>query len=84
MKHYKDMIDCIKKIKADLRSNRYSAGEELERDFYKIMELTGIKTNTLEHDDLEGVFEVQQFLINEVCKLHQKEDEAANAKLFSE
>ena len=84
VKYCADIIKYINKIKEKLDNNRYCSAEELERDFYRINELTGIKTNITEFENLKDVFTVQEFLINEVCKIHESEQDSVNAKLLSE
>lgn len=79
-----DIIKYINKIKEKLYNNMYCSAQELEKDFYTINELTGTKTNTTEYEYLKSVFTVQEFLINEVCKIHENENDLVNAKLFSE
>lgn len=84
MNYCEDIIEYIKKIKENLNNNIYCSGEELERDFSAINKLTGIKTNITKYENLNTVFAVQEFLINEVCKIHESENDLVNAKLFSE
>jgi hypothetical protein len=84
VKYCYDIIKYINEIKEKLDSNGYCSAEELERDFYTINELTGIKTNITKYENLKDIFTVQEFLINEVCKIHESENDSINAKLLSE
>lgn len=84
MNQWKSPIDFIKRIKAHLNHQAYSEGEALQRDFYTAIELSGIRLNDTSYDNLEAVFEIQEFLIHEVCMLHEKEKDACNEKLLRE
>jgi hypothetical protein len=79
----KYIIKYIKKIKENLDNNIYYSAEKLEKDFNTINKLTGIEINTTEYGNLNDLFTVQEFLINEVCKIHESENDLVNAKLFS-
>ncbi|MCQ1531383.1 metallophosphoesterase family protein [Lutispora saccharofermentans] len=83
MNHCEDIIEYIKRIKENLYNDIYHSGEDLGRDFSKINELTGIKTNTMEYENLNEAFAVQEFLIDEVCKIHESENDLVNEKLLS-
>lgn len=82
--YWEDNIKHIKKIKECFDKNVYYSGQELERDFNLINEFSNIKTNTMECGILNDSFIVQEFLINEVCKIHDSENDLVNAKLFNE
>lgn len=82
MNYSKDIIEYIKKVKYNFDNNMYFSGSELERDFNKINKLTDISAKTIESKNLNDVFTVQEFLIDEVCKIHESENDSANAELF--
>ena len=69
MNYCKYIIEYIKKIKEDLDNNIYCSKEDLEKDFNKINKLTGIKTNDMGYEDLNNIFTVNEFIINEICKI---------------
>ncbi len=67
-------ISFIKRIKDRLDNHEYSTGEELQKDV----------DAAREDGSQEDIFAIQEFLIDEVCLLHEKEKDAGNARLFSE
>ncbi|MFD3157664.1 metallophosphoesterase family protein [Haloimpatiens sp. FM7330] len=83
MESFENIIKYIKKIKEKLNNNIYCTGAELEKDFYKINKLIGIGTNDVEYKNLNTLFKVQEFLINEVCEIHKNENDLVNKKLLS-
>ena len=70
MNYCEDIINYIKRVKENLNNNFYNSGSQLEKDFYKINKLTGIEAKEVKYKNLNDVFTVQEFLINEVCKIH--------------
>ena len=79
-----DIIEYIKRIKANFNNNKYCSGSELEKDFNMINELAGINKRNVEYKNFNDIFTVQEFLINEVCKIHESENDLDNAGLLSE
>lgn len=82
MNYKNNAIDYIKKVKGNLNKGKYLSGKDLEKDFYLINEVSGVKTNRCKYEDLNEIFKVQEFLINEVCKIHEKENDKENESLF--
>ena len=82
MKHIEDVINHIKEIKNRVVRGEYNSGEPLETDFLSINKMTGIKTNATKYENLREVFAVQEFLIKEVCNLHNSENDSKNEELF--
>jgi hypothetical protein len=83
MNYCDNIINHIKNIKDNFSSNRYCTALELEKDFNSINELTGINAIGIKNKNLDDIFTIQEFLINEVCKIHESENDLINAKLFS-
>ncbi len=79
---YDDIINHIKKTKDNLLNKAYTSGKNLEKDFYEINELTGVKTNDIQYKNLKDIFKVHQFFIDEVCKIHDSENDCFNEELF--
>ncbi|QSX06273.1 serine/threonine protein phosphatase [Sedimentibacter sp. zth1] len=81
--NYKDeTIDYIKKVKENLNMGKYLSEKDLEKDFYSINEVSGVKTNSFKYENLNEMFKVQEFLIDEVCKIHEKENDTENERLI--
>lgn len=79
-----DIFDHIKKVKEKLKNNMYQDQSELERDFTRLNELTGINTNKTEYKNLKENFTVQEFLIDEVCKIHEEENDLKNKRVLED
>lgn len=78
-----DIIKYIKEVKVNFDNNKYCSGSELERAFNAINELTGINAKAVQDKNLNDIFTIQEFLINEVCKIHESENDLVNAELIS-
>lgn len=77
------IIKYIKEIKENFNNNKYCSGNELEKAFNTINELTGINAEAVQDKNLNDIFAIQEFLINEVCKIHESENDLVNAELLS-
>lgn len=82
LNYCKDIIEYIKNVKANFNNNLYRSNRELESDFNAINELTGINAKDIKNKNLNDVFAVQEFLIDEVCKIHESENDSDNAEIF--
>ncbi|MBU5437074.1 serine/threonine protein phosphatase [Tissierella sp. MSJ-40] len=83
MNKYKNTVDRMDKVKFDLENNGYSNGKDLELDFFASNSLVWEGLNDLAHEDLNDLYKVHEFLISEVCKIHNNEEDHSNMQLFS-
>lgn len=82
MNYCEDIIKYLKKVKENFNNNLYSSDSELESDFNAINKLTGINAETIKNKKLNDIFTVQEFLIDEVCKIHESENDSVNAEIL--
>lgn len=82
MNYCEDIIEYIKNVKQNFNNNLYSSDSELESDFNAINKLTGINAETIKNKNLNNIFTVQEFLIDEVCKIHESENDSVNAEIL--
>lgn len=82
MNCYENVIHHIKTIKEKVESSLYASGKDLENDYYMINQLSGTKNNIDQHQNFTQIFKVHEFLISEVCKVHDKEKDCLNEETF--
>ncbi|WDV46518.1 metallophosphoesterase family protein [Clostridiaceae bacterium M8S5] len=78
------VLDFINKIKINYEQNVYDLGEALKLDFYRFKDMTGVSTNDDTNFDLNKIFQIQRYLIAEVCNIHKGEKDSVNEKLLRE
>lgn len=81
-----NLIKYIRNIKSDILDGKYLSNDNIEYIFYEIsrciwdnIDLDNIKTS-----DFTKLSEVHDFLIEEICKIHEQERDFENEKLFRE
>lgn len=82
MNYCQDIVKYIRKVKENFNNNIYSSGIQLEKDFENINKLTGIHAKTIKYKNLNDVFALQEFLIDEVCRIHEGENDSENENLL--
>nr|WP_300002774.1 metallophosphoesterase family protein [Tissierella sp.] len=78
----KALINSIKEVKLRIDEGSYIKGEDLEFDFKASLEEVWGELNHLDEDDMTDFVKLNNFLIEEVTNLHQRENNLVNKKLM--
>ena len=81
MKDFEWFVDSIKELKENIVWGYYHKGEELKLEFQRLTDSL-LKDGNLAEIDLTGLYEVYQFLVDEVCRIHRMENSRVNNELF--
>lgn len=82
MKRYLEVIGFINEVKSNIVNNRYTNVEELTDDYFKTIDLVWRDLNNLNEQDLTHMYKTHEFLINEVCNIHNRENSRINEDVF--
>lgn len=84
LKDYTEVIDFIDGVKSNFLNDRYTTVEGLMDDYFKTISLVWRDLDNLEHKDLHSMYKVHEFLINEVCNIHNRENSSINEEVFKQ
>ncbi|MCB2291833.1 serine/threonine protein phosphatase [Clostridium sp. CS001] len=76
------MIDKIKKLKNDIKKQAISSGINLEKKLYEISNKLWKDILNINEDNLNNISLVHNFLIEEVCSIHEQEEDLHNAEIY--
>lgn len=82
MKNCRDFMESIKLFKRNVQGKHYNLGEELKCGFLEVSNLMWEGVESLAEADLSELFEIYQFLVDEVCEIHRLENSETNTELF--
>lgn len=81
---YIEIINFLKEIKVKVKNKNYTKKEDLGIDFNKTLSLVWETLDDLYKEDLTNLYQVQKFLIDEVCNIHEEENSSINKETFEE
>lgn len=82
MLDYKNIIENIKVIKNNLEKSNYRNGAVLEKDIQATNNLIWNEIDNIGKSNLENLCKVHEWLVDEVCKIHESENDDENNKIF--
>ncbi|WP_353096706.1 metallophosphoesterase family protein [Tissierella praeacuta] len=84
MRDYLKVIDFINETKSKFLNNRYVNVDEAINDYFKTISLVWEEIDNVNEQDLTNMYKVHEFLINEVCNIHDRENSNINEEVFKQ